>query len=200
MTKTEYLEQLRRKLRAMPENELQDALEYYDGYLSDAEDEGAAMALLGSPGEVAANILINHAAEEPAAGGSGQSAGKAGAKGIRAAWMVALVIFALPVGLPLVMVLAALAFSLTISIVITVGAIGLGLLSGGVVGLVFFPMVVLQDAGTALLFLGQGLASLGFGILFIKFTAVLMKGFPMIARFVKGKIRNKIARRNRHGK
>jgi len=200
MTKTEFLDQLNHKLRAMPDNERQDALEYYDGYLNDAEDEEAAIAQLGLPGEVAVSILINHAAKEPAAGEASQSARKAGVKGLRTAWMVALVIFALPVGLPLVMVLAALAFSLTLSIVITVGVSVLGFLLGGVASIVFFLMVLLQDAGTALLFLGQGLASLGFGILLIKLMAVLMKGFPMIARFVEKKIGDKIARRNRHGR
>jgi len=37
MTKAEYLDQLNHKLRAMSDNERQDALEYYDGYLSDAD-------------------------------------------------------------------------------------------------------------------------------------------------------------------
>ena len=200
MTKAEYLDQLNHKLRVMPNTERQDALEYYDGYLSDAEDEAAAMARLGSPGEVAASILVSHAAREAEPGEANQSARKAGVKGLRAAWMVALVIFALPVGLPLVMVLAALAFSLTLSIVIAAGVSVLGFLFGGVVSIGFFLMVILQDAGTALLFLGNGLMSLGLGILLIKLTAVLMKGFPMIARFVEKKIGNKIAGRNRYGK
>jgi len=200
MTKADYINQLNHKLRAMPDNERRDALEYYDGYLSDADDEAAAMAQLGSPGEVAANILVNHATKEPT---DGEAEQKANAKGIRIAWMVALAIFALPVGLPLVITLASIAFSLIISllaIILAVGASGLAFLSVGVAGIVFFPMIVLQDAGTALLFLGGGLASLGLGILLVKFTAVLMKGFPMIARFVGRKIGNKIARRNRHGK
>jgi len=200
MTKADYINQLNHKLRAMPDNERRDALEYYDGYLSDAEDEAAAMAQLGSPGEVAASILVSHAAKEPAPGEAGR---KAGAKGIRTAWMVALAIFALPVGLPLVIVLAAIAFSLIFSllgIVFSVGVSSLASLLVGVVSMAIFPMVVLQDAGTALLFLGSGLIGLGFGILLIKCTAMLMKGFPMIARFVGRKIGNKIARRNRHGK
>jgi len=200
MTKTEYIEQLNHKLRAMPDNERRDALEYYDGYLSDADDEAAAMAQLGSPGEVAANILVSHAAKEPAGGEAGR---KAGAKGIRIAWMVALAIFALPVGLPLVITLATIAFSLIISllaIVFAVGASGMALLFAGVAGIVFFPMIVLQDVGTAFLFLGGGLVTLGLGILLVKLTAVLTKGFPMIARFVGRKIGSKIARRNRHGK
>ena len=197
MTKADYINQLNHKLRAMPDNERRDALEYYDGYLSDAEDEAAAMAQLGSPGEVATNILVNHATADAEAGR------KVGAKGIRIAWMVALAIFALPVGLPLVITLATIAFSLIIlllAIVFAVGAGGLAFLFAGVAGIVFFPMVVLQDVGTAFLFLGGGLATFGLGILLVKFTAVLMKGFPMIARFVGKKIGSKIARRNRHGK
>jgi len=200
MTKTEYLDQLERRLRAMPSNELRDALEYYDGYLSDADDEAAAMAQLGSPGEVAASILVSHAAREPEPGQAGR---KDGAKGIRTAWMVALAIFALPVGLPLVITLAAIAFSLIISLLAIVFAVGVGglvSLAAGVLGVAFFPMVVSRDAGTALLLLGNGFMGLGFGILLVRFTAVLTRGFPMIARFVGRKIGGIIARRNRDGK
>jgi len=200
MTKAKYLNQLNRKLRAMPDNERRDALEYYDGYLSDAEDESAAMSQLGSPGEVAASILVSHAAKEPAPDEAGQPARKAGAKGIWIAWVVALAIFALPVGLPLVIALAAIAFSLIISllaIVLATGAVILAFLFVGVVGLIIFPMIVLQDAAMALFFLGVGLVALGLGILLIKCIVILMKGFPMIARFV-GKIGNKISKRNRH--
>ena len=203
MTKAKYLNQLDRKLRAMPDNERRDALEYYDGYLSDAGDEAAAMARLGSPAEVAANILVSHAAKEPAPGETGQSAGKTGAKGFKIAWMVALAIFALPVGLPLVIALAAIAFTLIFSllaIVLATGATILAFLFTGAVGLILFPMIVPQDAGIALFLLGGGLASLGLGILLIKCMIILMKGFPMIARFVGKKIGNKTARRNSHGK
>ena len=203
MTKAKYLKQLNRKLRVMPDNERRDALEYYDCYLNDAEDEEAAMAQLGSPGEVAANILVSYAAKEPEPGEAGQSAGKAGARGFKIAWVVALAIFALPVGLPIALTLAAIAFSLIgllLTIILSVGTTILALLSVGVAGLVVFPMIVSQDAAMALFFMGVGLVSLGLGVLLIKCMIILMKGFPMIARFVGKKIGNKIARRNRHEK
>ena len=128
MTKGDYLAQLAHKLRVLPENERQDALEYYDGYLSDAENERTAIAQLGSPGEVSANILANYVAKSSGAYEADQASGQngtrgaapikaagrgesdvRGARGIKTAWMIILALFALPIGLPLVISLAAVA-------------------------------------------------------------------------------------------
>jgi len=64
MNKMEFLEQLHRNLRALPETEKGDALEYYEGYISDAENESEAITRLGTPDEVAATILANRMTEE----------------------------------------------------------------------------------------------------------------------------------------
>ena len=192
MTKAEYLEQLSQRLSALPRGERRDALEYYDGYLSDAEDEAAAIARLGAPGEVAADILAEHVAKGPAVS-------KAGANGIKTAWMVALAVFALPVGLPVAIALAASVLALFVvllAVILALGAGGLGSLLAGMAGLIMFPLTVAQSAALALIAGGAGLISLGLGILLIKCAAALLMGFPAIARFA-GK---KIAGRKRHGK
>jgi len=192
MTKAEYLGQLERKLRALPESDRRDALDYYDGYLSDAEDEAAAIAQLGAPSEAAADILANHIAQEPAPG-------KARAGGIRKAWMVILAIFAAPIGLPIVIALASVALALFVTLyalIFSVGATALALLASGALALVLTPAAATQGASFALFAAGIGLMCLGLSILLIKATAALLKGFPMIARFVG----RKIARRNRNGK
>jgi len=200
MTKAVYLDQLDYKLRALPYSERKDALEYYDGYLSDAEDEAAAIAQLGSPAEVAATIIADRAAKEPAPS-EASATPKERASGVKTAWLVILAIFALPIGLPLVIALASVAFALFVSllaVVVAVGATALGLLAAGVASVVAFPWIASQDAGLALMLAGAGLMLVGIGILLVKFVSVLMKGFPMIARFVGKKIAS--WRKNRKGR
>ena len=195
MTKTQYLAQLDNKLRVLPYDERQDALEYYDSYLSDAADETAAIAQLGSPGEVAAMILANYVAKEPTY--AGRAAPHKG--GMKSAWVIILALFAVPIGLPLVIALAATAFALFIALfatVFAVGVSGVAVLAAGAATLVVTPFVMANDMGFGLITGGTALASLGLGIIFIKNTALLMQGFPWIARFV-GK---SILRRERHGR
>ena len=61
MSRKEFMEQLERLLRELPEQERREALEYYDGYFDDAgeEQEAAVIQELGSPGKVAAMILAD---------------------------------------------------------------------------------------------------------------------------------------------
>ena len=58
MSKEEFLSQLEHQLSGMPENEKQEALQYYRDYFEDAgkEKEGEVLAALGSPEDVARNI------------------------------------------------------------------------------------------------------------------------------------------------
>jgi len=194
--KAEYLAQLSHRLRVLPASERQDALDYYDGYLSDAENEAAAIAQLGSPGEVAANILANYVSKTPST--HELSDRKAEARGVRTAWMIILALFALPVGLPIIITLATIPFMLFItllSVIFSFGVTGVALIAAGVGSIIVFPFVVLQDFGTALFFGGTGLICIGLGIWFINLTRVLMRGFPMIARFVA----QQINRRRRRG-
>jgi len=180
MNKTEFLSQLEYKLRVLPASERQDALEYYEGYLSDAENEAAAIAELGSPGEVAAMIFANYVAKEPDP--TTRTRG-----GVKTALMIIFAIFAVPIGLPLVIGIAAAAFGLFIallSVVFSVGVVGVTTLAAGMASLIFAPFVFMSDWSSGLTFAGMGLVSFGIGIIFIKNTALLMRGFPKITRFV----------------
>jgi uncharacterized membrane protein len=208
MGKAEYLKQLSHRLRGLPESERQDALEYYDGYIADAESEEAAIKQLGTPGETAANILANYVTGNTTACAAGNSTSsphtpeaglpqreKAGFSGIKTALMVILAFFALPAGLPLIIGVAAVAFALFAVLAVLVfsfAVAGFALLAGGVAGLIAFPFVLWQDLGFALLTGGFGLFALGAGILIVKNISVPMRGFPMIARFVANKIRGRV--------
>ncbi len=58
MNKEEFLRQLEMQLSGMPENEKQEALQYYRDYFEDAgtDKEGEVLASLGSPADVAKTI------------------------------------------------------------------------------------------------------------------------------------------------
>ena len=182
MTKSEFLSILERRLHALPENERRDAIEYYEGYIDDAEDtEAVAIERLGPPNEVAANILAEYALVEA------PKTEQPRKRGISIAWAVILAVFAAPIGLPLAVAVAAVAFALLItmfSLVVAFGATAIGLTVGGVFSIVFGVIALFQNLPLAVMVLGGALVVLGLGILFIKLTTVLAKsGFQAVARF-----------------
>ena len=56
MNKEEYLELLKNCLQALPLDEQEEALDFYENYLNDAEDEEKAIEELGTPEELAGKI------------------------------------------------------------------------------------------------------------------------------------------------
>lgn len=196
-TKQDYLRRLAQKLSALPEHERQDALEYYEGYLSDAEDEQLAITQLGSPGEVAADILADYMAR-PAATTSYTSF-KERKRGAKVAWAFVIGIFALPIGLPLLITAAVLIFALFVTLgalIFSFGVAAVSIVAAGLVSLVVAPFVLIQSFGTGLLALGYGLISLGVGILLFKFCSFLVGGFAVIGRRASAKI---LRRKTTHG-
>ncbi|MCL1842278.1 MAG: DUF1700 domain-containing protein [Defluviitaleaceae bacterium] len=213
MTAVEYLEQLSWKLRVLPESERRDALEYYEGYLSDAEDEAAAIIQLGSPGEVAANILANHVLTLAPPSQANNLIGGVIAKepvnqsqvmpaedmakpsvfsGMKTTWVIILAIFAMPVGLPIIIAVAAIAFGLFITLAVLVFSFvvaGLAMLLAGFVSIFVFPFIIFQGFGFSMIMMGTGLITIGLGIFFVKFSILLMRGFPKISRYVGKEIR-----------
>lgn len=61
MTRLDFMEELRSHLQMLPFTEQQDALRYYEEYFDDAgpENEQKVMEELGTPEEVAKNIIAN---------------------------------------------------------------------------------------------------------------------------------------------
>ena len=207
MTKQDYLAQLDFKLRVLPESERQDALEYYDGYISDANGEENAIARLGPPGEVAATILADYVARTPAAPadrpyrppqgmhpGGGFAAPPPRRGGIRTAWFVILAFFAVPVGLPLLIAVGATAFGLFIGLIAVVFSFFVGggaSILAGVLWVLVAPFTFGHDMSFGLMGTGMGLMSIGAGILLISAARWCMRGFALITHFVSQKIINR---------
>lgn len=56
MNKYEFLNELRRELAFLPQEELGDAIDYYEEYISESDDEETALRELGTPKRIAEDI------------------------------------------------------------------------------------------------------------------------------------------------
>ena len=186
MTKNEFLTQLGHRLRALPEDERNDAIEYYSGYLDDAgEDVVSAIEHLGSPAEVAAKIVAEYAVSDT--GGSDDTV-KDRKLALSVLWTVILAVFAVPVGLPIAVAVAVVAIALLVvifSLVIAFGATAIGLFAGGIAAVLGSVLALFQNAPLALTMFGSALVIIGLGIMFVKLALAIAKsGVSTISRFV----------------
>jgi uncharacterized membrane protein len=185
MSGNDFLEQLKRQLRGLPLEELNAAVDYYAGYISDAgeENEAAAVAGLGAPSEVAAHIVAEFAVK-PA--DSSEALTLSAKKGMNKVWSVILAIFAAPIALPIAVSAAAVAFALLVSlfaVYFSFAAAGMGMVAGGLAYIVLGVLVIFQDIPTALLLAGCGLFAFGLGALLTRLIIKLSRAsFNALAR------------------
>jgi len=185
MNRHEFIEELKRKLRKLPYDEVKEAIDYYEGYFDDAgiENEQTVLTELGSPSAVASQIIASFAIKETEAEDSGK-------KNWRSSWMVILALFASPVAVPLLIAVAAVAISLIIAlsaVVFSFFAAGVALSAGGFVSAVAGFLVIFQSVPTTMLYLGLGLMILGMGAAITIATIKLSKKcFGWLTKFIGG--------------
>lgn len=178
MTKEEYMEQLRKKLKKLPQEDFNKALDYFEEYFAEAGEENAAQAIedLGAPKVAAENIIMEFAIGNSVS----QDAKKDVRKGIRGVWVVILAIFASPIALPIVVALVAVLLMLVISVLmvlISIGLTGVALvLSAIIVFLSGFTMVT-QSLAVTLVCIGMGLLMLALGVLAVYASYLLIRKF-----------------------
>lgn len=163
MTKTEYMNELSKRLRPLPKEDFERAIEYFEEYFADGgiENEAQVIEDLGSP-EFAARQLITNIAlnnsKEPAPNIR---------KGINAIWIGILAVCAAPIALPLAFALLLVIVAFLFTIVLLLGS--LWLLGASCVlaspvylfaGFTFLSQsipVFISCLGSCLLFMGLGL-------------------------------------------
>lgn len=170
MSKQQYLEELRVRLKGLSQDEIEDALSYCEEYFDDA-GEGRCnriIADLGSPYKFAAQIRADAEIRRhnTTFANDQNTTKKSSLKSIIA---IILGICALPIALPLLLALVAVIFALFI----TIGAFAIaGLASVGAIAFTGFPLLVngfyhLETPGNALIAIGGGLLCIGLGILLL---------------------------------
>ena len=166
MNKEQFLKELKAKLRYLPETDRQDAIRFYDEYISEMElpDDEDVTAKLGTPKEVAADIIsqctikhIDNNKEQKSVKGSATTV-----------WLIILGILSLPLSLPIAIAILAIMFSLVVVIFSC-------FISGfaAILWSIFVPGVTQK-----IFSLGYGLFAVGFNILLgYAFVALLKKMF-----------------------
>lgn len=217
MNAYEYLSALRSALSALPPEEIDSAMRYYEDYFLDAGDENAerVIAELGDPQKVAQDILKEYGGmaraprqAEGAAGADGTAAEfvkqqKARVKGINPWVLAVLVLLAVPVGIPLLAAAFGVGVSLLAAFVCVIIAAAIVVVvvpcALGVAGiaLCIFAFFVLFHPASALLTFGVGLMLLAVGILLaalmiklcILFIPPIIRGIVALLRWPIDKIR-----------
>lgn len=174
MDKASYLKELRRRLHRLPVHEIDAALIYYEEYFDEAgeENEQQVIQRLGSPSQVAAQILADYAIKDI----DGTPASTK--KNMSAIWLIILAILSAPLSLPLLAVAVALiisagaiVFSIVITIIATVG----GILFGGLAALISGFFIMTEHWPTAFLFIGTGLIITGISLFLLPVTLSIIK-------------------------
>ena len=182
MDRRDFIDELKKRLRKLPYDEIKEAVDYYEGYFDDAgqENEDAVLSELGSPSAVAAQIIAGFAVKA--------TKEESVKKSWRTAWLVVLTVFAAPVAVPLALAagLLAIAFIIVISaFLLSLFAAAICLVAGGIIGVVIGILVIAQSVPTTLFLLGLGLLLLGGGAAaFIGTKTMSKKCFRWLAELV----------------
>lgn len=194
MTRVEYINSLANKLRRLPKEDYDTAMQYFQEYFEEAgpENEQQAIEDLGSPDIAADQIVMNMAIKNA-------EAPKENVKhGFSAVWVGILAVFAAPIALPL-----AFAFGvLVIALVITVGSL---VIAFAVTALAFIVTSVLGCiGGVILLFIApfDGIATIGTGLICMGLSIFAAIGVVKFCRwflnFIAKTIGNLIRKKGTH--
>lgn len=200
MSKEEYLNQLHKYLRKLPRQDYEDAMEYFTEYFQETDEEGAAelMKELGTPKEAArelmANLLDKKIEEHQNYETDGYTRAEKKGSGKHVIWIALLVLFAAPVGAPLLVALAAVVLSLVVCMLaillcVVLFAACLIIIGGKIIvrGILAVPISM---SGFAML-TGSGLLAMGAGILGVLLCIYLCKWSSMLIAKLVCKITNR---------
>ncbi len=185
MNKNAFLSELSRKLRRLPREDYDDAINYYNEYFLDAgiDDSEDVTPLVGTVDEVAKTILDDCTEKQfekvKTEGGVKNST--------KAVWLVILGIFAAPVALPLAIVAVALIFTILVTIFAVVFSLVIASAAVAFAGLVAIPAIFWATTpAQGMVIAGFSLMGIAIGILlciaFYKLGEVIVKGIIKLVR------------------
>ncbi len=164
MNKTAFLKELEKRLKYLPKEDREDALEYYTELMNDMElsETDDVTEMLGSAKDAAKKILDECTQKHVDAYEENKTAkGRA-----TIVWLTILGILSLPVSLPLAILVLGLAFALIavlISLMLSLVAVSIALVVASLACFVFTFMA--PGLAQKAVILGIGLTCLGLGVL-----------------------------------
>lgn len=181
MDKQRFLDELRRRLRDLPESEAEKSIEFYSESIDDRVEDGMteeeAVAALGSLDEIVQSIKEAQPLSTIVKARLRSDRERKGGTG--AGWIV-LAIVGSPVWLPLLIAALAVVLSVYISlwaVVISVAAAALALVVAGIAALLYgIFRAVTSGLGALLLALGAAGVCVGLGLVLVWAVVALGKG------------------------
>lgn len=160
MTRTEYIAKLTKYLRKLPQQDYEEAIEYFMEYFEEAgpENEARVIAELGTPKE-AAHEVISRLLEEKIVEDKSSLRNKT-----TILWIAILAVLASPVALPILLFFLAMIMTLLMiifAVIVTALALTFALLISG--AYTFFTSFSLLSVSLASTLFGGGLGLLMFG-------------------------------------
>lgn len=194
MDKQQYLTELEKNLKSLPKQDRDDAMIFYEEYVSEmAESNPEKLDSLDHPVQVAAQIKAEVAMRNT------EEKDVKKKKGLSTVWTVLLAIFALPIGLPIAIAVAAVALSLiivAISLVFALFAVALAIFASGIAAIISGIILIPSSFAVSVFYVGSGLFCLGLGyILSIGFYDLSKRIFIGIAKLIN-KMRLNIQSKN----
>jgi uncharacterized membrane protein len=180
MTSEEYLKQLEKYLRKLPQSDYKDAMEYFTEYFADAgpENEQAVIKELGTPKQAAAelmrNLLDKKVDECEAMEKEEKRKEKKKTTGANVVWIAILALFAAPIGAPilisiLIVLLCVALLDMSVFLIAVVGVVaGIKMLLRGI-------LAVTVSFGGFCFITGMGVFMLGISILCAVFGVYFAK-------------------------
>lgn len=196
MTREEYMAKLQKYLRKLPKQDYEDAIEYFNEYFSDTDEEGQQklMEELGTPKEAAADLMCN-LLDRKLQEQDTDIEEKKSKKGIIT--LSVLAILSTPVTVPLFIALLAVLFAVAICAVCVIfsdfiAAFGVLLIGGKLLlrGLVSFPYSLsgaLTVTGCGLFGIGCAILLYILGIYLCKWTGMLLVKLAQVLAGKRGK-------------
>ncbi len=177
MNKQEFLAQLSSRLEGLPKADRTEALSYWSEIIDDRMEDGTseedAIAAIGTPAQISAQIL-----------GETMPLGRSEAKKEQKAWMIVLLILGAPIWLSLLIAAAAVILSVYVSVwasilalwavAVSVSVSALPLLAYGIFG------IVSQGAGFGLFQIGAALGFAGIGLFLTALCIPITKGICIV--------------------
>ncbi|SFC75960.1 DUF1700 domain-containing protein [Clostridium uliginosum] len=196
MNKKIFIQELRKKLKRLPQEEIENAIGYYLEYFEDAgiDNEQDVLKELDSPSVIASQLLSDYAFKNDEITISKPK------KSMSSIWFIILAILAAPLALPLAFAL----IMVVVAMVIVVGAVTfafivttIALIGGGIVTSFAGLAVMTQGFSTAIMFIGIGLALIGIGLLVGVLILILV---PKIFKGIAGLARKSLNRLKKSNK
>lgn len=191
MNKKEFLKELNKKLKYLPENERIDAVKYYEEYFEDAQinEDIDVFCELSTPSEIASQILSEYAIKEK------NKESKNIKTKISSIWFVLLAILvspiALPITIPLILVIIIGLFVISlVGFVILVVATSL---IGSGVSIIFSGIgYIVTDISSTLISLGLGAIFIGISVLVIILIVIGLRKIFSLTFYFLNKILNNL--------